>query len=684
MCWWRGVVSELLGQVEVETRHVEGGFGFTVSGREGVIRWGFDWIRVGGWNVGSLTGKLFELADALGRHKVDIACFKETRWKGSRTREGNGYKLWYSGSTSARNGVGVILAADLKDNVVHVNRCSDRIMAITLVIEEETVNIISAYAPQVGLSDAEKRSFWDSLDELVRECPSDQRLFIGGDLNGHIGAVADGYAGVHGGFGYRVRNDEGSARLTISWRMANGLPRILWKKLIGHKVEEFTAKVSEGLSARTEDLMAMEADQMWYTLAGIIKDAAKESLGVASGTASTQATHRESWWFCEEVQSKVTEKQSRFRELLLSRGGNLADRVDAEEKYKAAKREAKKAVAQAKDKAYEALYKNLNSKEGVNDIFRIAKARERRSRDFGNIRFIKDEDGRSIVNEEDIRRRWGDYFSSLFNERDKPIDHKIKTLNPIKMVSSSIVNTYPLSSYSFGTKEPKMEKDTSVADRLARMKLNYMKEGMRTSVEAILLVQEHNHPHILLLQIGNTFCKLPGGRLKPGENEIEGLKRKLSSKLAANSPNMQPNWQVCSCTIFFPLGKMSSNISCGRLKPGENEIEGLKRKLSSKLAANSPNMQPNWQIGECVAVWWRPNFETIMYPYCPPHISKPKECKKLYVVHLSEREYFAVPKNLKLLAVPLFELYDNVQRYGPVISTIPQQLSRFQFNMIAS
>lgn len=35
-----------------------------------------------------------------------------------------------------------------------------------------------------------------------------------------------------------------------------------------------------------------------------------------------------------------------------------------------------------------------------------------------------------------------------------------------------------------------------------------------------LQVQEHNHPHILLLQIGNTFCKLPGGRLKPGENGI--------------------------------------------------------------------------------------------------------------------------------------------------------------------
>ncbi|BBN20294.1 cleavage and polyadenylation specificity factor subunit 5 [Marchantia polymorpha subsp. ruderalis] len=86
------------------------------------------------------------------------------------------------------------------------------------------------------------------------------------------------------------------------------------------------------------------------------------------------------------------------------------------------------------------------------------------------------------------------------------------------MVSGPVVNVYLLSTYTFGRKEAKMEKDTSVADRLARMKQNYMKEGMRTSVEGILLVQEQNHPHVLLLQIGNTFFKLPGGRLKTGEN----------------------------------------------------------------------------------------------------------------------------------------------------------------------
>ncbi|GKB92463.1 retrovirus-related pol polyprotein LINE-1 [Tanacetum coccineum] len=55
-------------------------------------------------------------------------------------------------------------------------------------------------------------------------------------------------------------------------------------------------------------------------------------------------------------------------------------------------------------------------REGANDIYKIAKARERRRRDLGNVRYIKDEGERTIVREEDIRKRWGEYFSSLFNE----------------------------------------------------------------------------------------------------------------------------------------------------------------------------------------------------------------------------------------------------------------------------
>nr|GEX21080.1 hypothetical protein [Tanacetum cinerariifolium] len=151
----------------------------------------------------------------------DGGCGSEATWilveqKGSRTREGNQYKLWYSGSATAQNGVGVVVAPYLKDKVVQVFRISDRIMLVRLVIEEELINVISAYAPQVGLKEAEKKSFWDLLDDLVRECLTTQQLIIAGDLNGHIGANADGFSSVHGGFGYGVRNEEGRTILEFA------------------------------------------------------------------------------------------------------------------------------------------------------------------------------------------------------------------------------------------------------------------------------------------------------------------------------------------------------------------------------------------------------------------------------------------------------------------------------------
>ena len=42
-------------------------------------------------------------------------------------------------------------------------------------------------------------------------------------------------------------------------------------------------------------------------------------------------------------------------------------------------------------------------------------------------------------------------------------------------------------------------------------------------------------------------------------------------------------------------------------------------------------------------------------------------------------ETFSVPKNMKLLAVPLFELYDNSARYGPQLAALPHLLSRFNY-----
>jgi hypothetical protein len=60
-------------------------------------------------------------------------------------------------------------------------------------------NVISAYAPQIGLNESIKRQFWEQLDALVSSVPISEKLFIG-NLNGHVGSTRVGFDGVHEGF----------------------------------------------------------------------------------------------------------------------------------------------------------------------------------------------------------------------------------------------------------------------------------------------------------------------------------------------------------------------------------------------------------------------------------------------------------------------------------------------------
>lgn len=132
-----------------------------------------------------------------------------------------------------------------------------------------------------------------------------------------------------------------------------------------------------------------------------------------------------------------------------------------------------------------------------------------------------------------------------------PNDNKFSASNQA-MTLNRTINLYPLTNYTFGTKEPLFEKDPSVPARFQRMRDEFDKIGMRRSVEGVLLVHEHGLPHVLLLQLGTTFFKLPGGELSAGEDETEGLKRLLTevSFYIQNSQKFNPI-KFNSCTNFM-------------------------------------------------------------------------------------------------------------------------------------
>ncbi|XP_070020328.1 uncharacterized protein [Nicotiana sylvestris] len=273
-------------------------------------------------------------------------CVQETRWVGSRERNADGYKLWYSGVHRGKNGVGILVDSHLRESVV----------------EDEEI----------------KRRFWEGLDDIVCSIPPSERLFIGRDFNGHIGSSAGGYTKVHGGFGFGEQNGGGTSLLDFAkafdlvianssfpkrekhlvtyqssaaktqidylllqrcdrrWcedckvipgetlatqyqllvmdigitikrkkRSVRGRPRIRWGSLTEDKAQELAGRLSAMGAWRSSG----DANTMWSTMADSIKKEATEVLGISSGRTDS---HKGDWWWNVGVQGKVEAKKAAY------------------------------------------------------------------------------------------------------------------------------------------------------------------------------------------------------------------------------------------------------------------------------------------------------------------------------------------------------------------------------------
>ncbi|KAK3517556.1 hypothetical protein QTP70_012542 [Hemibagrus guttatus] len=314
-------------------------------------------------------GKGRELADMMERRKVDILCVQETRWKGSKARSiGAGFKLFYYGVDSKRNGVGVVLKEEFVRNVL-----------------------------EVGCELEEKERFWSELDEVMESIPTGERVVIGADFNGHVGEENTGDEEVMGKFGVKERNLERQMVMDFAKRMDMAVVNTYLQKREEHRVtyksggrrtqkkrskiekktkwwklkkeeccEEFRQKLRQALGGQ----VVLPDD--WETTAEVIRETGRKVLGVSSGRRKED---KETWWWKEEVQDSIQRKR------LAKKKWDMDRTEENRQEYKELQRRVKREVSKAKQKAYDELYTRLDTREGEKDLYRLARQRDRDGKD---------------------------------------------------------------------------------------------------------------------------------------------------------------------------------------------------------------------------------------------------------------------------------------------------------------
>ncbi|KAK3521727.1 hypothetical protein QTP70_015844 [Hemibagrus guttatus] len=453
-------------------------------------------LRIGTLNVGTMTGKGRELADVMERRKVDILCVQETRWKGSKARSiGAGFKLFYYGVDSKRNGVGVVLKEEFVRNVLEVKRVSDRVMSLKLEIEGVMLNVVSGYAPQVGCELEEKETFWSELDELMESIPTGERVVIGADFNGHVGEGNTGDEEVMGKFGVKERNLEGQMVVDFAKRIDMAVVNTYFQKREEHRVtyksggrrtqvdyilcrrgnlkEISDCKLVVGESVARHHRMVVcrmtlmvcktkrskiEKKTKWWKLkkeecCEEFRRKLRQALGgqvvlpndwettaeviretgrkVLGVSSGRRKEDKETWWWNEEVQDSIQRKR------LAKKKWDMDRTEENRQEYKELQCRVKREVSKAKQKAYDELYTKLDTREGEKDLYRLARQRDRDGKDVQQVRVIKDRDGRVLTSEESVQRRWKEYFEELMNEENER-EKRVEGVNSVEQKVNKI------------------------------------------------------------------------------------------------------------------------------------------------------------------------------------------------------------------------------------------------------
>lgn len=186
----------------------------------------------GAWNVRTLMDRetstrperrtaLFE--KELSRYSIDIAALSETRLadEGSVAELKGGYTFFWKGKAQAEeriHGIGLAIKRSILKKLPELpSTINKRLIKLRFPLNaSQHITIISAYAPTMTSSDEAKETFYEDLNNLVKDIPRGDTLLLLGDFNARVGSDYTNWNGVLGPHGMGKMNSNGLLPLCLS------------------------------------------------------------------------------------------------------------------------------------------------------------------------------------------------------------------------------------------------------------------------------------------------------------------------------------------------------------------------------------------------------------------------------------------------------------------------------------
>ena len=167
-------------------------------------------IKIATLNVSTMRDKEEEIVHMMKERNLDILRVCETRTKneGQKTIHED-YKYIYKGNQEGRHGVGFVLNSSVAERVKEITYKTERILSISMELNNTGISLIMVYAPQQGRNTEEKEEFHETLQETYDSVKYRNNVIMMGDWNGHVGMDREGIEGVLGAFSVGNRNAEG-------------------------------------------------------------------------------------------------------------------------------------------------------------------------------------------------------------------------------------------------------------------------------------------------------------------------------------------------------------------------------------------------------------------------------------------------------------------------------------------